>query len=59
MPGWSSLDLGDLLLGVAVLFTSLIVLFECLERRRESKHERIVLAAIEAEYRHYQRMGLF
>lgn len=51
------LDLGDLLLAVAVLFTSLIVLCESLERRRENRRERSVLAAIEAEYRLYCRMG--
>jgi protein-S-isoprenylcysteine O-methyltransferase Ste14 len=50
-------DIGDLLLAVAVLFTSLIVLFELLERRRENRRERTVLEAIEAEYRMYCRMG--
>jgi len=50
-------DLGDLLLAVAILFGSLIVLFEALERRRESKVERLVLDAIDAEYRAYYRMG--
>jgi hypothetical protein len=50
-------DIGDMLLAVAVLFTSLIVLFESLERRRENRREQTVLAAIEAEYRMYCRMG--
>ncbi len=50
-------DLGDLLLAVAVLFGSLIVIFEMLERRRESRVERLVLDAIEAEYQAYYRMG--
>ena len=50
-------DIGDLLLAVAVLFTSLIVLFELLERRRENRRERTVLEAIEAEYRMHCRMG--
>jgi protein-S-isoprenylcysteine O-methyltransferase Ste14 len=52
------LDLGDLLLLVALLFATLIVVFESAERRRESKRERTLLEAIEAEYRAYSRMGL-
>lgn len=55
--GLEFLDLGNLLLGVALLFSSLILIFECLERRRESRRERNVLAAIEAEYWAYHRMG--
>ena len=52
-----SLDLGNLLLGVALLFGTLIVVFECVERRRESQRERILLDAIQAEYEVYYRMG--
>jgi protein-S-isoprenylcysteine O-methyltransferase Ste14 len=51
------LDLGNLLLGVALLFGSLIIVFESIERRRESRRERNLLDAIEAEYRAYYRMG--
>ncbi len=51
------LDLGNLLLGVALLFGSLIIVFESIERRRESRRERSLLEAIEAEYRAYYRMG--
>jgi protein-S-isoprenylcysteine O-methyltransferase Ste14 len=51
------LDLGNLLLGVALLFGTLIIVFESIERRRESRRERSLLEAIEAEYRAYYRMG--
>jgi protein-S-isoprenylcysteine O-methyltransferase Ste14 len=51
------LDLGNLLLGVALLFGTLIIVFEWIERRRESRRERTLLDAIEAEYRAYYRMG--
>lgn len=51
------LDLGNLLLGVALLFSTLIIVFESIERRRESRRERTLLDAIEAEYRAYYRMG--
>ena len=51
------LDLGDLLLAVAVIFGSLIIVFEVLERRREGRRERTLLDAIDAEYRAYYRMG--
>lgn len=51
------LDLGNLLLGVALLFGTLIIVFESIERRRESRRERSLLDAIEAEYRAYYRMG--
>ena len=55
--GLEFLDLGDLLLSVAVLFTTLIVIFECVERRRESRRERRLLDAIDNEYRAWFRMG--
>jgi hypothetical protein len=58
MMRWDAVDLGDLLLGVALIFSSLIVCFEFLERRRESRRERRVLEAIDAEYQAYYRMGL-
>ncbi len=51
------LDLGNLLLGVALLFGTLIIVFESMERRRESRRERTLLDAIEAEYQAYYRMG--
>ncbi|HEX4170539.1 MAG TPA: hypothetical protein VHZ55_34175 [Bryobacteraceae bacterium] len=57
MAGLSVLDLGDLLLGVALLFASLIVIFELAERRRESRRERFLLDQIEAEYQLYSRLG--
>jgi protein-S-isoprenylcysteine O-methyltransferase Ste14 len=57
MLGLKFLDLGNLLLGVALLFGTLIIVFESIERRRESRRERSLLAAIEAEYRAYFRMG--
>lgn len=50
-------NLGNLLLGVAVLLGTLIVVFELVERKRESRRERTLLAAIEAEYQVYCRMG--
>ena len=55
----SFVDLGDLLLGVALLFTFLIVAFEWAERRRESRRRDILLRNIEAEYQAYCRMGHF
>jgi len=55
--GLEFLDLGNLLLAVALLFGSLIIVFECLERRRESRRERCMLDSIEAEYRVYFRLG--
>ena len=51
------LGLGNLLLAMAVLFSFLIVLFECLERRREGRRERRVLDEIEREYEAFCRMG--
>jgi hypothetical protein len=51
------LDLGNLLLGVALLFGTLIIVFESIERRRENRRERSLLDAIEAEYRAYYRIG--
>ncbi len=53
----ASLDLGNLLLAVALLFGSLIIVFELVERRRESRRERRLLDSIEAEYQAYYRMG--
>ena len=51
------LGLGNLLLAMAVFFTVLIVVFECLERRREGQRERRVLDEIEREYEVFCRMG--
>ena len=52
-------DLGDLLLAVAVLFSSLILVCEWVERRRESRRRQALLDAIDAEYRVYFQDGLF
>ena len=51
-------DIGDLLFLLVVLFSSLIVLFETLERRREARRQRLLLDEIEREYRVFQRLGL-
>ena len=55
----SFVDLGDLLLAVALLFTVLIVAFEWAERRRENRRRDVLLSKIEAEYQAYCRMGHF
>jgi hypothetical protein len=52
-------DIGDLLFLLTVLFTSLIVLFEALERRREARRERLLLDEIEREYRVFRHFGRF
>ena len=52
-------DLGDLLLIVAVLFAGLILLFETLERRRESRQELLYLEEIAREYALYRSLGRF
>ncbi len=49
----SFMDLGNLLLAIALLFSSLMVAFEWIQRRRESERERRLLEAIEAEYQAY------
>jgi flagellar biogenesis protein FliO len=46
----SFLDLGDLLLAIALFFATMIVIFEFAERRRESRREQQLLDAIEREY---------
>jgi multidrug efflux pump subunit AcrB len=51
------LGLGNLLLAIAFFFTALIVIFECVERRREGKRERKVLEEIEREYHAYFRVS--
>lgn len=55
--GLDFLDLGDLLLMVAVFFAVMIVVFECVERRRESRQEQRLLEAIEREYETYFQVG--
>ena len=50
-------DLGDLLFGIAIVLAVLIGIFECVERRRESRREQRVLDAIEREYQAYCRAG--
>lgn len=52
-----TVQLGNLVFGIAVLFALLIVLFECMERRRESSRERRLLDSIEREYELYRRAG--
>lgn len=52
-------DFGDLLLTIALLFGGLIVVFETLERRRESRNEHLLLDEIAREYAACRRMGLF
>lgn len=51
-------DFGDLLFFLTVLFSSLIVLFEILERRREGKRQQRILDDIEQEYEAFRRLGL-
>lgn len=51
--GIAFLDLGDLLVVIAVFFAMMIVIFECAERRREGRRERRLLDAIEREYEAY------
>jgi hypothetical protein len=50
-------DIGDLLFLLTVLFSSLIVLFEALERRREARREQLLLDEIEREYRVFRQLG--
>ncbi len=50
-------DIGDLLVGVALLFTALILLFGTIESRREALREQRMLDAIEEEYRAFCRLG--
>jgi len=50
-------DIGDLLVGIALLFAALIMLAGTLESRRECQREQRVLDAIEEEYRLFCRLG--
>jgi hypothetical protein len=50
------LDLGDMLVVIALFFATMIVIFECAERRREGRRERRLLDAIEREYELYFRI---
>ena len=50
-------DIGDLLFLLTALFSSLIVLFEALERRREARRERRLLDEIDREYRAFRQLG--
>jgi hypothetical protein len=52
-------DIGDLLLMITLLFGALIVIFETLERRRETRNENLVLDEIAREYALYRRLGHF
>jgi hypothetical protein len=51
-------DIGTLLFLLTLLFTSLIVLFETLERRREARRQQLLLGEIEREYRAFRSLGL-
>jgi sensor c-di-GMP phosphodiesterase-like protein len=51
--GMNFLDLGDLLLAIALFFTTMIIIFEFAERRRETRREQRLLDAIEREYEVY------
>ncbi|HEY3939541.1 MAG TPA: hypothetical protein VGL97_19065 [Bryobacteraceae bacterium] len=51
-------DFGDLLFFLTVIFSSLIVLFEILERRREGRRQQRILQDIEQEYEAFRRLGL-
>lgn len=53
------LDIGDLLLAIALVFSALILIFETLERRREKRNEEILLEAIAREYAAYRQLGHF
>lgn len=57
MMGIDLLDLGDLLLGIALFFAAMIVIFGCAERRREGRREQRVLEGIEREYEIYFGTG--
>lgn len=50
-------SLGNLIFGIALLFSSLIVLIEWVERRREGQRQRRLLDTIEREYWIYRRLG--
>ena len=50
-------DLGNLIFGIALLFSSLIVLLEWVQRRRDCERERRLLDTIEREYWAYRRLG--
>lgn len=52
-------DIGDLLLIITLVFGGLIVIFETLERRRESRDEHLLLDEIAREYAAYRRLGHF
>jgi hypothetical protein len=54
--GMEAIDLGDLLVIIALFFSTMIVIFECAERRREGRRERRMLEAIEREYEAYFRI---
>ena len=50
-------DIGNLLFLLTLFFTLLIVLFEALERRREARRERMLLDAVDREYRAFRQLG--
>jgi hypothetical protein len=52
-------DIGDLLLAITLAFSGLIIIFETLERRRESRDRDLLLEEIAREYAHYTRLGHF
>jgi hypothetical protein len=52
-------DFGDLILCIALLFAALIVVFETLERRKDSREEELLLDRIAREYSLYRQLGHF
>lgn len=55
--GLEFIDLGNMLLAIALFFAFMIVIFEWLERRREGKREQLLLEAIEREYEAFFQIG--
>lgn len=50
-------NLGNLIFGIALLVSFLIVLIEWVERRRDGEREQRLLDTIEREYWLYRRLG--
>lgn len=50
-------NLGNLIVGIALLVSFLIVLIEWVARRRDGERERRLLDTIEREYWMYTRLG--
>ena len=50
-------NLGNLICGIALLFSFLLVTLEWMQRRRDVERERRVLDGIEREYQLYRHFG--